>query len=81
MLSEVSHLRKSGKSVVYCWIHGHSVLPGSEACQCSSESEALHETLVSGRILRSDVCTNLHVLIYPYAKMNGIMVREISCVW
>jgi hypothetical protein len=53
VLYQLSHLQKAGKSVVFCWVRGHTVLPGSERA-------ALNRNLTSDRALGSDFRTFLY---------------------
>jgi hypothetical protein len=51
LLFQLSHLHRAGKSAVFCWIPGHSGLPGNEA----ATPAALHGPLASDRGLGSDI--------------------------
>jgi hypothetical protein len=63
ILIQVSHLHKSGRSVVFYCVPGHTGLPGNEAADVAAKVAALHRMLVSDRALCSDVYTFLHCTI------------------
>lgn len=51
ILTQVSHLNKAGKSVVFCWVPSHVGLPGNKATDTAAKSAAYHGTLASSRAL------------------------------
>jgi hypothetical protein len=55
VLFEVSHLYKSGKSVVFCYVRGHTSLLSDEAADAATEATTLHRTLISDRAVSSDI--------------------------
>jgi hypothetical protein len=57
MVIQVSDLRNSGMSLVFCWVPGHSGLPGNGAAHATSMSQMF----VSYTALGSDVFTCLHL--------------------
>jgi hypothetical protein len=60
ILTEVSHLHKSGKSVVFCWVRGHTGLPGNEVADAAAKTATLHGFIIFDTALGSDVHTFLH---------------------
>jgi hypothetical protein len=60
ILIQLSYHHKSGKSVLFCPVTGHTGLPGNEAADAAAKAAALHGNLVSDRALGSDVRTFLH---------------------
>jgi ribonuclease HI len=45
ILIQLSHLQKTGKSVVFCWVAGHAGLPGNEGASAAARAAALHRYL------------------------------------
>jgi hypothetical protein len=71
---QMSHLHKSGKSVVFCWILGHSGLPGNEA------PVPLHRPLDMGpwhpiRVSALIFAPSSIALSYPLDKAIGPILR------
>jgi hypothetical protein len=57
ILLQVSNLRTSGQSVVFCWLLGYCGLPWPRGCRCGNCERT--GPLVSDRALGTDVCTCL----------------------
>jgi hypothetical protein len=51
----VPHLHRTGKSVVFCWVPGHTNLPGNEDADAATKVVALYGPLTSDQALGSDV--------------------------
>jgi hypothetical protein len=77
ILIKLSHLQKAWKSLVFCWVPGHTGLPGIEAADAVAKAAALHGTLTSDRALGSDVRTFLH----RRGKTNGLTHKATNCRW
>jgi ribonuclease HI len=56
ILIQVCHLHKSGKSVVFCWVPGHTGLPGNETASMAFKAATLDRSFTSDRALGCDVC-------------------------
>jgi hypothetical protein len=88
-LIEVAHLHKSGKSVVFWWVPGHTGLLGNEAANAAAKVATLHGTLASDRALGSYVCTFLYRAVLSawqgeWANTQGnklCMVKPSMQVW
>jgi hypothetical protein len=56
ILLQVSNPRTSGQSVVFCCVHGHCGLPGSEATVKAAKAADMHGPLVSDKALGTGIC-------------------------
>jgi hypothetical protein len=63
ILIELSHLQKVGKSLVFCWVPGHTGLSISKATDAAAKVVALHGNLTSDRALGSGFHTFLHCAV------------------
>jgi len=78
ILIQVSHLQKAEQSVVFCWVPGHTGLPGNEAADAAAKAAALHGTLTSDRALGSDVRTFLHRIVLSLWQDEWYTLRAIN---
>jgi hypothetical protein len=80
ILSEVSHLHKSGRYVMYCWIHGDCGLSGNKPTDVAAKVASVHRMFVIG-FSAVMFAPAFIVLFYPYIKTNGVMLRGASSIW
>jgi hypothetical protein len=57
ILQQVFHLHKEGKSAVFCWIPGHTALPGNKASNAVTKEVVLFSSLTPDKALVGDVGT------------------------
>jgi hypothetical protein len=62
-----SELLQHGHTIVFCWIPGHTVIPGNEAADSAARIGALNMTAICGRALASDI--------------RAYVLRAIYCSW
>jgi hypothetical protein len=60
ILYQLSHLQKAGKYVVFCWVRGHTGLPGNEAAGAAAKAASLLGNVTSDRAFGSD----FHAFLY-----------------
>jgi ribonuclease HI len=59
-----SELLQHGHTIVFCWIPGHTGIPGIEAADPAARIGALNVTAICGRALASDICAYLLHAVY-----------------
>jgi ribonuclease HI len=59
------HLQKTGKCVLFCWIPGHTFLPGNRAADSAANAADLLGTVTSDRAVDSDLHTFI-VMFYHH---------------
>jgi ribonuclease HI len=62
-----SELLQHGHNIVFCWIPGHTGIPGNEAADSAARIVALNMTAICGRALASDI--------------RAYILRAVCCSW
>jgi kelch-like protein 2/3 len=60
----ISELLQHGHTIVFCWIPGHTVIPGNEAADSATLIGALNMTAICSRWLESDIRASLLRAVY-----------------
>jgi ribonuclease HI len=66
-LCNTSKLLQHGHTIVFCWIPGHTGIPGNEAAESAARIGALNMTAICGRTLASDI--------------RATLLRNVYCSW
>jgi hypothetical protein len=70
---------KAGKSVVVCWVPGHTGLPSKESTDAAEHKAALQQDEISERALGSDVCVHLHFDLFAFLQDEWTTHRMEYC--
>jgi hypothetical protein len=79
ILRQISDISKVGKCVVFCWVPGHTGLPGNEAADTAAKETAAHGILASERALGNGSCSSLsRNFIFLAGWVNDYTGQEIA---